>query len=208
MNRRISTRIVAGVVVAVFGIGLWTTGTTVHLAWLRFYSIAVFVAVAVLTAWDHWLWRSRFLQRFEFVPPSIRGTWKGTLTSAWIDAATGKSPPPKYVYLVIRQTFLTVSVVFFTNESRSTSTLGRVTRAEGISSLAYMYFNRPDSSVEHRSRMHHGSASLDIIGAPATRLRGRYWTDRESKGDVDFTHRDGALAGDVSSAEALFMGQP
>lgn len=80
-----------------------------------------------------------------------------------------------------------------------------MTRVDGVSSLDYMYLNRPDSSVEHRSRMHHGSASLDITGSPATRLRGRYWTDRDSKGELDMTERVGTLAGDFTNAEALFV---
>ena len=67
-----------------------------------------------------------------------------------------------------------------------------------------MYLNRPDSSVEHRSRMHHGSASLDITGAPATRLRGRYWTDRDSEGELDFRERNRMLADDYDEADALF----
>jgi hypothetical protein len=56
--------------------------------------------------------------------------------------------------------------------------------------------------------MHHGSSSLDITGAPGTRLRGRYWTDRDSKGELDFINRNKILAGDFSEAEALFLGHP
>jgi hypothetical protein len=58
--------------------------------------------------------------------------------------------------------------------------------------------------VEHRSRMHHGSTVLDISGRPVRRLRGRYWTDRDSKGELEFTERSNKLADDFGEAAALF----
>lgn len=203
MSRRASTQVIAAVVVAVFAVGLWTSGTSLEASWLRYYSLAVLAAVGVLTAWDRWIWRLSILQRFDLIPSSVAGTWKGLLTSAWIDPTTGVSPPPKTVYLVVRQTFSTVSVMLLTDESRSRSTFGRLSKVDGISSLDYMYLNRPDSSVEHRSRMHHGSASLDVTGSPATRLRGRYWTDRDSKGELDFDERVKTLADDFFVAQRL-----
>jgi hypothetical protein len=188
-------------------VGLWTSGTSVEASWLRYYSLAVLAAVGVLTAWERWIWRIPVLQRLEFVPSAAFGTWKGTLTSAWIDPATGSPLAPKPVYLVVRQTFSSVTVMLLTEESRSRLTLGRITRVDGVSSLDYMYLSRPDSSVEHRSRIHHGSTSLDVTGSPATRLRGRYWTDRDSKGELDFNERVKALADDFSVAEQLFASQ-
>jgi hypothetical protein len=63
-----------------------------------------------------------------------------------------------------------------------------------------MSLNRPDSRVEHRSRMHHGSASLDVTGCPATRLRGRYSTDRDTKGE-----HAGQTCDEFDEAQALFV---
>jgi SMODS-associating 2TM, beta-strand rich effector domain len=207
MSRRASTQIVAAIVVAVFPTGSWMSGTAVKASWLRYYSVAVLVAVGLLNAWDRWIWRIPALQRFDLVPPAMSGTWRGTLVSAWVDPATGGTPQPRTVYLIIRQSSSNVSVLLLTDESRSSSTFGRVLKLNGVSSLDYMYLNRPDSSVEHRSRMHHGSASLDVTGSPATRLRGRYWTDRDSKGELDFTEHVGELAGDFSDA-GKFFGKP
>jgi hypothetical protein len=70
--------------------------------------------------------------------------------------------------------------------------------------LTYLYLNRPDMRVEHRSRMHHGSTVLDISGSPSERLKGRYWTDRDSKGELDFTERVSKLAEDFDTATRLF----
>ncbi|WP_438817412.1 hypothetical protein [Streptomyces fildesensis] len=143
------------------------------------------------------------------VPRSVRGTWKGTLTSFWIDAENGNIPPPKTVYLVVQQTASRISVKLMTDESKSTSALANVEEADGSVRLTYMYLNRPDMRVEHRSRIHHGSTVLDVSGSPARRLKGRYWTDRDSRGELDFEERSTQkLADDFAEAIELFGGTP
>jgi hypothetical protein len=204
MSQKIFIQVVAGIVVIVFAVGIWFTGGTLNPEWLRFFSAAVFVAFIILTIWENWLWHLPLVQKFPQVPRNLRGTWKGTLESFWIDPATQSSPEKKAVYLVIRQSASTVSIVMLTNESRSKSTLARISDDKVSASLDYMYLNRPDSRFEHRSRMHHGSTSLDIIGRPAIRLQGRYWTNRDSKGELVFFERTIKFADDFLQAETFF----
>lgn len=204
MIEKPQVQVVAGVVVAVFAVGILTSGGHLDSSWLRFYSIAVTAALVALWLWDHWIWRLTWSQRFAAVPRDVRGTWQGTLTSQWIDPATGVVVPPKSAYLVVRQTWSTVSVTLLTNESASRSALAKVRPGNGSAGIDYMYLNEPNSSVEHRSRMHHGSTSLAITGNPATRLWGRYWTDRDSRGELNFTDRRGSLADDFESAVKMF----
>ena len=78
---------------------------------------------------------------------------------------------------------------------------------DGQAQLDYIYVGEPDARVEHRSRMHRGSTSLDIAGLPASRLKGRYWTDRDSRGELDFTERRLTSAESYEEASALFDGQ-
>ena len=189
MRNRLLVQAVATVVVLVFAAGIWLTGGRVDVGWLRFFAAAVLVATGLLWVWERYLWRIPLIQRLGVVPRNLTGTWKGLLESFWEDPASGERVPAKLVYLVVRQTASTVSVILLTDESRSVSSLGVVSRGAGVASLDYLYLNRPESKVESRSRMHHGSASLDITGRPATRLRGRYWTDRDTKGELDFTER-------------------
>ncbi|MBD2036467.1 hypothetical protein H6F76_15755 [Leptolyngbya sp. FACHB-321] len=204
MNRRVLVQVVAAIVVTVFAAGIWFTGGTLDLQWLRFFAAAVFIAGTALTIWEHWAWHLPFVQKLPQVPRDLRGTWKGTLESFWIDPTTGSSPPIKVAYLVIRQSATTVSVVMLTNESRSKSSLAMISDDRVSASLNYMYLNRPDSRFEYRSRMHYGSTSLDITGRPAVRLQGRYWTSRDSKGELDFNQRIIQFADDFLQAEALF----
>jgi hypothetical protein len=100
-------------------------------------------------------------------------------------------------------------VKLMTDESKSTSALANVSEADGSVMLTYMYLNKPDLRVEHRSRIHHGSTVFDVSGNPARRLKGHYWTDRDSKGELDFVERDKKkLADDFAEAAELFEETP
>lgn len=204
MKYKLTTQVIAFIVVAVFAVGIWAKGDTPNTEWLRFFSLAVFLATLFLNIWEWFGWRIGLLQRLPVVPRNIRGTWEGTLTSTWEDPETGGRIAPKTVYLIVRQTASTVSVVLFTDEAKSYSTLGRVRVKTDIPALEYLYEGRPDSRVEDRSRAHRGTAELDIIGRPSTRLKGRYWTDRNTRGELIFSSRDKHFADDYESAVDLF----
>lgn len=204
MKYRTIVQTTASLVVAVFAVGIWLGGDAVKLEWLRFFSGAVLLATFALNLGDRWLWHLHIPQRMTSVPRDIRGTWRGTLASLWEDPQTRQRPEPKTVYLVVRQTASTVSARLFSNELKSHSIFGKVQTLDGQARLDYVYVGEPDARVEHRSRMHRGSTSLDIMGLPAARIKGRYWTDRDSRGELDFTERHSALAESYEQAAALF----
>lgn len=205
MKRAIVIRASVGVAVVVFVIAAWIQDGQPDLSALKLVSVAILACTAIFNLWDFWLWRLPLAQRIPGVSRSVRGTWKGRLTSFWVDPATGSSPPPKNVYLVVQQTASVVSVKLLTDESKSTSALAVVSEVDGAYLLTYLYLNKPDMRVEHRSRIHHGSTVFDVSGNPARRLKGRYWTDRDSKGELDFADRNKKkLADDFVEAAALF----
>lgn len=208
MNRTIVVKLTAAVVIAIFAISSWVTSGKLDLVWLRYFSGAVVVATLLLTAYDLFLWRVPLVQRVPGVPRSVRGTWKGTIASMWMDPSTGTRVNPIDAYLVVRQTSTTVTVRLLTQESTSSSTLARVAQPDGSPVLDYLYLNQPRATVRDRSPMHHGSVALEISGAPAHRLMGRYWTDRDSKGEIKFDARCAKLADDFDDAVGLFTGSP
>ncbi len=205
MDRRWTIHVAAVSVVVVFAFGIWSAGDTLKPSWLRFFSTAVLVATLVIAAWDKWIWRTRLAQKVPGVPRDIRGTWSGTLTSFWIDPATGRSPAAKAAYLVIRQTASSVIAIMLTDESWSRSSVADLSDDGARVSLSYMYLNRPDSRFENRSRMHNGSVFLEISGRPASRIRGRYWTDRDSRGELEFNRKESRLVEDFREATELFQ---
>lgn len=204
MKWNVLIRAIVAVAVLVFFVGTWVTGGRPDFGWLKFFSAAVLLATVVLTLWDVWLWRTRWVQLFPGVPRSLHGTWRGTLTSFWVDPTTGKSPDPKTVFLVVRQKITRTSVVLLTDESTSKSSLADLVEVDGMYELHYLYVNRPDIRVEYRSRMHHGSTVLVVSGSPAKRLKGRYWTDRDARGELDFGDRKPLLIEDFDEGVSLF----
>lgn len=204
MTQKALVQVVATTVVLVFAIGIILGGDQVKSGWLDYYSYAVTAATIALALWNKWIWQWKWVQRIPYVPRSLRGTWRGTLTSAWIDPITKGSPPPKAVFLVVRQSATTISAVLLTDESSSRSTMANLSEDEIGASLSYIYLNRPKVMVERRSRMHNGSAFLEISGRPATRLHGRYWTDRDTRGEFDFVQRSEFIVDDFEDAARLF----
>lgn len=204
MISRTRASFIVAIVIGVFATGIVATGGALQTAWLRFYPVAVTIVVVAIAAWEHWLWRRPLVQRLTGIARDIRGTWKGELETFWKNE-TGASPPKKLVYLVVRQTASAVTVSLLTNESRSASSLATVSSDGTAVSLDYLYLNWPDLRVQEKSRIHHGSASLIVSGAPADRLRGQYWTNRDTRGELDFTSRALQLAEDYDHAARLFL---
>lgn len=203
-SRRLVIQVVVGAVIAVFMVETWISSHQVELGWLKYFSTAVFAAGLVFSLWESSIWRIPLVQRIPGVPLCIRGIWKGELASFWIDPQTGTRIAPKVAFLVVRQTAGSVSVTLLTDESRSSSSLADIRQVDGLTMLSYMYLNRPDMAVEHRSRMHHGSCVLDVFGSPPARLDGRYWTDRDTRGELNFSEHTKKLADNFEDASRLF----
>ncbi len=204
MKRTIIVRVVAAIAIAVVCIGTWISNGTVDLGPLQYMSAAALAATLALGLWDLWLWRTRVAQNLPGVSRSVRGTWKGTIESLWIDPDDGQAIEPKAAFLIIRQTSSLVSVRLLTEDSQSRSTLADVSVLHGTAVIEYLYLNSPRTSVKARSRMHRGSAVLDITGNPARRLAGRYWTDRDSKGEIVFSEWNTEIVEDFEEATELF----
>src|SRR5688572_11434065 len=66
---------------------------------------------------DHLLWRVPKVGRRVSKRPDVRGTWRGTLASHWVNPETNEriAPDPE-VYLVIRQTFWSLTANLITKE--------------------------------------------------------------------------------------------
>ena len=204
MPNPLAIRIVAIVVSIVFTIASWMSTGNPDAIFLRFFSLAVFVATLAFTVWEKWAWKTRPAQLLATVPTNVNGTWRCTLTSSWVDPVTGQGIEPKKVYLVVRQSFSSATITLISDQSRSRSSLARSVREDDSWVLHYMYTNDPGFSVRDRSPIHHGSGIVQVIGRPSFRLIGHYWTDRKTRGDLvsdDYSRRH---AEDYASASGLF----
>jgi len=156
-------------------------------------------------AFDHFLWRIPRVGRKLSKRPDIRGTWRGRLASNWVNPETGQRlvPDPE-VFLVVRQTFWSVTANLITKESKSCSTTAAI-EDDGCGQYQFVaqYRNTPRASVRERSEVHHGSFKLDVGGEPVDRLEGYYWTDRNTMGELEFDRRSGKAVDSFSHAQEL-----
>ena len=204
MIGRVLLSVIAIVITAVFVVGSWITTGTPDTGFLRFFSAAVFICSVLLLIWDQWAWKLRLFQLLPGVPRDISGTWETALESLWTDPKTKKSPAPKTVYVVIRQTSSSVAVTLISNESKSKSSIARVIKEDGSWLVHYLYTNEPQVDLRLRSPIHHGSGVLSIVGNPAKRIAGSYWTDRDSKGKLALSKRSRKSAEDFEDGNQIF----
>ena len=184
--------------------GIWVvvmnlTSTTFGfnlLSIMRLWTAIGITGTIFLPLFTYWAWKFPIFQRWLVNVPHIEGTWKGTCISNWVDPTTGVTPPPIEMYLVIKQTLLTIHCTVFTVESTSQSLAASfcIDSIGGSRCLTYTFRNRPETNIRHRSQIHEGTAILDIIGSPANQLKGEYWTNRQTTGiiQLDFVSRDRA----------------
>jgi hypothetical protein len=129
------------------------------------------------------LWRCfPFLQSKMF--PDLNGTWKGTLTSTWIDPKTDSPASPIPAEITIRQGLFTTCVSLKTTESASRSTRSFLEpfRNERRFRIWYTYDNDPQVRFRDRNFPHEGVGFLDCeFDVDPNRLTGRYYTDKRAR---------------------------
>ena len=135
---------------------------------------AIGMTAILMAAYERFLWQ---FMPFEDVPV-LRKVYTGTIKSSY-DNLERKAT------LRIKQSLLSVHVTLITQESRSQSLSASIDEILGEKQLTYCYLNTPKSKVRHRSKVHYGTAMLCVENP--NRLTGRYYTDRKTIGDMEFS---------------------
>lgn len=177
--------------------------------WLGYVSTVVTIVLYSVMAFDLWLWKLPFLHDWFVRRPVIDGTWKVQLRSTWEDPATGRAIAPVEGYMVVRQTFSTLSMRLLTAESHS-ELVGTeiVCSADHQYCVSGVYRNEPQLSVRDRSSMHYGAVWLRIITQPTKQLIGHYWTDRSTRGEMELTNRQADKFQSFDSANIHYQRLP
>ena len=145
---------------------------------------AIAFSVIVILLYEKWLWK---INPFEKVP-RLKRKYIGTLCTTYDGKQIEKS-----VNLEIHQTLLSVRVVLMTDESKSSSISASVDRIHDEWQLVYCYLNVPNTRVRERSEIHYGTAMLCIESAKE--MRGEYYTDRKTRGDMEFQTEEKEMKG-------------
>lgn len=156
----------------------------------------VLIYGALYLIFTKWLWRHWVFAGWLIPFPNLEGTWKGTIRSTWVDPSTGRPAEPSPMVLVIRQTFSTLSCSIYTRESSSVSTAAslHIHEDSDAKSISYAYTNTPRVGVRDRSVVHDGAAMLRVVTTPELRLKGEYWTNRKSTGEMELTRSSRKLS--------------
>ncbi len=186
----------------IWGILLILNGVAVSITWFQPFSAVVGILIVLLSIFDLWLWRLPIFRGWFVKRPDLGGTWQATVKSDWLDPSTGKTMEPVHGYMVIRQTFSSLSLRLLTEESTS-----RLIGAEIVSlndrtfDIVGVYISNPRFSVRQRSPIHNGAVLLHIPDFIATTLRGHYWTDRKTAGEIELVKRARKLYNDYDQAK-------
>jgi hypothetical protein len=157
--------------------------------WVAYKTVPLLLALTSLFVFYAWRWP---IFRHWLVPfPNLNGTWEGSIQSTWKNPETGEVPGAIPVILTINQSFTTISCVMRTAEMTSRSSFADfwIDRSQQIRRLGYSYHSSPLPSVQHRSPPHDGTMVFEVIGNPAEKLIGVYWTTRSTTGEVNLTFR-------------------
>lgn len=149
-------------------------------------STVVAIDILLITIFTKWIWKYKIFQNWLVPFPNLNGSWKGHIYSNWINPETKEKPSPIPVILNIKQSFFNINCKMITEEMESNS------YAEGfildsdkqIKNLAYSYTSNPKTSLRYRSTPHDGTIVFKIIEKPVFKLEGRYWTERETTGEI------------------------
>ena len=178
------------VTVLVWTIVLYGNHAAITSAWPQHLSMVITIVLYAVMAFDLWLWKLPFLHDWFVKRPVIDGTWKVEIRSNWKDPVTGADIKPVEGYMVIRQTFSTLSLRLLTEQS-SSELVGTeiVCSADGLYCVSGVYRNEPRLQVREGSPIHYGAVWLPIIDDPLQKIIGHYWTDRQTAGEMELTNR-------------------
>lgn len=183
-----------GVAAILWGGLLVFNGVHVSAQLAKPFSLVLGILLVLLDIFDRWLWRWPLLHSWFVSRPNLQGTWKGQILPSGIDLESGHFHRAIDGYLVIRQTYSSISIRLLTQESSSELLAGNIVKeSDGMVTVFGTYRNTPRLKARDGSPIHFGGLLLHVQGVPASILDGQYWTDRSTRGELHFDRRDKIL---------------
>lgn len=128
-------------------------------------------------------WRSPKISRW-MRRPIVHGVWRGKLCSDFSmdDDNTHSVEVP--IIFVIRQTYLTLSIESFTKFQEGESKLEALIQNRRTEATRLCYVFELRRQYEGEKKLTSGAGELKLIDN-AKRLRGHYWTNTPTNGDIE-----------------------
>jgi hypothetical protein len=192
VNLKLSVWIIV-IVATISGIVFYTLNKDIKdiLGWSKIiFSALGFTATAVVL-FDKFLWKLKIFYKWLVLIPNIEGVWTGFLKSDWVNPKTNKRVPKISCQISVTQTLSQVNVIMTTGEMKSYSQQAQIVYNSDTKEtiLFYNYISDPKATVRHRNKMHKGTALLQYLKSKGVFLKGGYWTDRKTIGDIELEYK-------------------
>lgn len=198
MSNSLNLKVLVGLAVALFAtslfcfsyFGIYDLEDTS--SFFRAYSAALSVTTSALALLVWKGWKFPWFKGWLVMVPNLNGTWEGLLKSDWVNPETNEGIGPITSVLVVKQSLFGMSCVVRTGEMTSYSISAGIERDQNshIEKLVYTYLSEPKPGVSERSAIHHGTSVLEFGTSPVWSLSGRYFTERNTTGELEFTFRN------------------
>lgn len=142
------------------------------------------ILVVLYNLFDLYIWKFPYINPYIVKRPDISGTWQIKLISNWINPETNKRNSPSTIYLAVKQTFSTVNIRVYTQNSESEEFFSQIVKTNDERyKLISVYQNIPQRIFRDKSPIHMSSFIKYINGESVKSLKGNYWTDRGTAGE-------------------------
>lgn len=157
---------------------------------LRIISIVVTIDGILIWSFVKYWWKWAMLYDW-FVPfPNLNGTWIGQIKSNYIDKNTNTKIDEISATLTIKQSFVYIHCLLKTDKMESSSFVSQfvINKDKQQLKLVYSYGGEAHLLLKDKNPTHFGTAMLNIEDKGVL-LRGSYWTDRKTTGELTFTKK-------------------
>jgi hypothetical protein len=192
------TRLIIGLSAGLWLLIAFVLDVPVDRNWLKALGGIAAVTVGGLLVFDRWAWRWFPIS----LPghPKLHGTWKATLEFEELEGIPNGGIASKDCFLVIRQTYSTVSVNMLFDVSSSESRSAAICEQNGALRLWFSYWSAAGALHREGNAPHRGGAELVISRKPRLSLAGDYWTERRTRGRIETSGHSKHLYDDFTAA--------
>lgn len=141
---------------------------------------AIAITAIIMAVFEKIGWKLKPINKLTGSMPILAHHYTGKIVSAF-------DFKERDADLIVKQSFLDISVVLKTGESRSTSLIASIIHIKEDPELIYHYINEPRADLKSGSPMHYGTAVLKIRDPEV--IDGNYYTDRKTKGNMHFSKK-------------------
>lgn len=191
--------------IVTWGCFLWLLDIELNWSHAIPFSMTLTVLTSCTVLFDRYLWRTRPIAKF-IQRPDINGTWRVTLASTY-KCRGAKDPIGSMIaYAVIRQTHSALSIRLMTEQSESFLVASSIEiQEDGTTYISGVYQSDPKIYLRTGvSEIHYGSFRYKVIGSPANKMEGQYWTDRNTNGLIKFEGRKSKFFDSFEDAQVAF----